>query len=229
MTASKRVLSAAALTIFVCSAAFGTDGSSGNPGTFGADGTSGRHGAIVGLAAMYALYPLCSLGSLIAAARDEAKLREYLEAGCSVMEVAPHNRGSMFTYSITRQAPELFALILANSRAKNEIDVFANVPNVDALQGLNADLNPFEVTVYNRLIGRSPNPIFPTEPFSELYVDSNQLEMLKLLLAAANDVTKLRDATQGVLLRLKNSRFAAHPAVQSAVQLIELRVHQLQQ
>ena len=229
MTWNHRLFRLVALTILVSSVAFGAEGPSGESGVAGAEGNRGRSGFIGGLDAMYTWYPLCSLGSLIAAARDEVKLKEFLGAGCSVTEIAPHNKGSMFTYSITRQSPELLALILGDLRAKNEIDIFAEVPNVDVLQGLNASLNPFEVTVYNRLIGRSPVPVFPTEPFSELYVDQNQIEMLKLLLDAANDSTKLRAATQEVILRLKNSRFASHPSVQSAAQLIELRLKQLDQ
>ncbi len=201
-------------------------GPAGEAGEAGSAGTSGKGGSIH---TAIQPFPLCEAGQEIINARDSARLQEFLAAGCSATDIPPQGTDhSLFDGVVVNRYNELLKILLQNSQVRKNADLYSKVHSIPPIDRLSVELNPFEIAIYDYIFDDLETG-HDESKFRNLYVDQNQLTMLSILLDAATDSDKLRQATAMALVRLKKSSYADRPQVQEAIALIENRLNSLSQ
>jgi hypothetical protein len=203
----------------------GATGSQGATGSAGANGQSGGNNA----KELYDTSPLCTIASLIVAADDEMKLREYLNAGCSVVQGHEvWSKQTMWDLVAAKGSNKLLKMLLDDPRAMGEINIYKQLPGSIIAHGPSRlPLNPFEAVTYGRVLKDLGTPNAESS-LAELFIDDQQVERLKILLSASHSRAKLLDATADILLRLKQSSYSQHPDMQAAIVAIEDRLVSIQ-
>lgn len=203
------------------------DGANGHAGACGVTGATGQSGSI-NAAYLYTLYPLCNVANVIVSANDVSKLREFLNAGCDPTRPALPGSGTpLWDGAVARMRTDLVKVLLADPKTKSRIDLYGPIkPNPLDNSATTAQLNPFEVTVYHRIlnqIGTEPD----TYALENLVVDSYQFEMLNTLLAASDDKAKLINATSKSLYYLRRIPLQKSACAQPAAEAITRRIREL--
>ena len=187
----------------------------------GSTGESGHSGAIQ---SGVASFPLCESGQEIANNRDAVKLQEFLTAGCSATSIpAKGTTASMFELIIANRFPDLLAILFEHPEVRETADIYSKMRPVSPLNRLSLTLNPFEIIIYDRLLSDLEEG-HNEGIFKDLYVDTDQLAMLNILLDAATDPKRLSHSTSLAVSRMKKSTYANRESVQKAILAIESRL-----
>ena len=204
----------------------GRAGAAGNPGAVGSEGSEGQAGS-TNASEWYARFPLCQVAQLLVSINVLPKLHEFLGAGCSVTVAGrPGSSASLYELAVAYQKVDILKVILAREDVRKSVDLYGTLRGVFPLDRLKVDLNPFEIAAYSPRLKRLETEI-DESIFKEVNLDRRQLAMLKLFLAAADDATKLKQATARLLRDLKGSTELEAPGVQAAIAAIEARVQEL--
>lgn len=194
--------SALFMTIFVSFAAIADSGQSGTQGREGNSGSNGANGGII------------LKGFKCVVSTNLKHFQMCLDDGVSVNQIKINIHQNIFHYTIQTRDLPMLNLIIQNPDLSNRPNLRLRYTNTSPGT---RELNVYELILFERLQKNSHGEPFEmdNQRLSDmLYVDSNQLDRLKIILSIENDKSALREETQELLVHLKNSKYNLTEVVQ---------------